>query len=338
MLEKPDLNEEEFVACLQNEYQLSIAKLGFLALGADENTAVYRVVTKSQEEYFLKLRKGDLDESVILVPEYLSEIGTNQIIPIFKTKSGKIWASFNSFKVFLYPYIDGHNAYEVKMSKKQWIEYGTALKNFHAVEMPLEITDGIRRESFSSHWRDTVRFHLEQIKRKKFSEPAAKELASFLHSKSDETIDLVSRADRLGKILIDQPPEHIVCHGDIHGWNILIDTNGKLFMVDWDTLIIAPKERDLMFVGGGLGDSGYTPQQEEAMFYQGYGKTEINQIAISYYRYERIVEDIAIYCDQILLSDKGGQDREQSLRYLKSNYNANSTIEISRKMDRTTIN
>jgi spectinomycin phosphotransferase len=105
-------------------------------------------------------------------------------------------------------------------------------------------------------------------------------------------------------------------------------------MVDWDTLIFSPKERDLMFIGGGLGDSGYTPQEEETLFYQGYGQTQINPTALAYYRYERIVEDIAVYCEQIFVSDKGGKDRKQSLEDLKSNYLPDSTIEVARHSDR----
>jgi len=126
-----------------------------------------------------------------------------------------------------------------------------------------------------------------------------------------------------------------LCHGDIHGWNLLIDVNGALHIVDWDTLIYAPKERDLMFIGGGLGDSGYMPQEEEAMFYRGYGQSNVNQIAVAYYRYERIIEDIAVYCKQIFLSKEGGNDREQSLEYLKSNFLPYDTIEIACKSDKT---
>ncbi len=54
-----------------------------------------------------------------------------------------------------------------------------------------------------------------------------------------------------------------------------------------------------MFVGGGPGETGYTPEEEETLFYQGYGQSNINQIAIAYYRDERIIEDIAVECEQI---------------------------------------
>jgi hypothetical protein len=42
-----------------------------------------------------------------------------------------------------------------------------------------------------------------------------------------------------------------LCHSDIHAGNILIDVNDDFYIVDWDNPILAPKEHDLMFIGGG---------------------------------------------------------------------------------------
>jgi spectinomycin phosphotransferase len=105
-------------------------------------------------------------------------------------------------------------------------------------------------------------------------------------------------------------------------------------MIDWDDPILAPKERDLMFVGAGIGGV-WNKAREEALFFEGYGRTEIDPIAMAYYRYERIIQDIAIYCQQILLTDEGGEDREQSYQHMISNFLPNRTIEIAYKSDKT---
>jgi len=236
--------------------------------------------------------------------------------------------------VILYPFIEGQNGYEVNLSDAQRVEFGAALKKFHTANIPSEITNGISREMFSPRWRETVKLFVKRVENETYKDSVATDLAKFLKIKRDETLELVERAERLASMLQAQPPEFILCHGDIHAWNLLIDTNGALYMVDWDTLILAPKERDLMFVGGGLGGNGHTLQEEETLFYQGYGQTQINPIAIAYYRYERIIEDIAVYCEQIFLSDEGGEDREQSLEHLKSNYLPGHTIEIAYQSDR----
>lgn len=66
----------------------------------------------------------------------------------------------------------------------------------------------------------------------------------------------------------------------------------------------------------------------------GYGQTQVNALALAYYRYERIIEDIAIFCEQIFMSNKGGEDRKRALAYLKFNYRPGSTIEVAMKSDK----
>ena len=329
MLEKPELKDEQIINCLRNEYGLSVENISFLPLGADLKTAVYRVETTDGMIYFVKLRRGNFSEASVTVPNYLSGLGIRQIIPSLMTQTGQLWASLNPFKVILYPFVEGQDGFEKGLSYRHWVEFGTALKRFHGADIPPTITSRIQRENFSPQWRDTVRIFLERIEEETFDEPVAAELAAFLKTKKDETLELVKQAKRFAQILQEQPPEFILCHADIHGWNLLIDSDGALHMVDWDTLIFAPKERDLMFVGGGLVGTGHTSQEEETLFYQGYGQTKVDPIAIAYYRSERIIEDIAVYCEQIFLSDKGGEDRKQSLINVKSNYLPNGRIEIA---------
>ena len=78
-----------------------------------------------------------------------------------------------------------------------------------------------------------------------------------------------------------------------------------------------------------------SPQEEETLFYRAYGQTQIDPTAMAYYRYERIIQDIAAFCEQLLLTNEGGEDREQSLQYLKSNFLPNNTIEIAYQSDKT---
>jgi spectinomycin phosphotransferase len=159
-------------------------------------------------------------------------------------------------------------------------------------------------------------------------------LAAFLKDKRDEIQDLLSRTERLALKLQADSPIFIVCHADVHAGNLLIsEGSGLLYLVDWDNPILAPRERDLMFIGGGQGFKGCTPEKEEFLFYRGYGPKEINPFALAYYRYERIIEDIAAYCQELLLTKEGGSDRAQSLQYLKSNFLPGRTIEFARRSD-----
>lgn len=334
MLERPDLEDERISACLATEYGLQVAEVAFLPLGADLNTAVYRVVADDHTPYFLKLRRGEFNAAAVTVPKYLSDLGVRQIIPALTTQTGHLWASLPPFKAILYPYVEGRHGFERSLSEQQWVEFGAALKKLHTAAAPPALTGGVPREGFSPRWRATVERFLARIETEAFDEPVAAEMAAFLRIKTGETSELITRTEQLAQILQARPPAFVLCHADIHAWNLLIADTGSFYMVDWDTLIFAPKERDLMFVGGGLGGNSYPPQQEEALFYQGYGRTEVDPVALAYYRYERIIEDIAVFCEQIFLSHEGGDDRKQALAYLRANFLPGGTLEMARQSDK----
>lgn len=335
MLEKPDLQEEKIIACLRDEYGLYAIQVTFLPLGADRNTAVYRVVADDETLYFVKLRRGVFDETSVALPKSLSDQGIVQIITPLVTKTGQLWASLDAFKLILYPFVEGHNGYEVDLSDRHWGEFGTALKNIHSAVVPPMLMRRIQQETYSPQWRGIVKSFLERVEDDAFDDPIAVRLAAFLKARRDEILDLVGRAERLAQALEARSLEFILCHSDIHAGNILIDANDAFYIVDWDDPILAPKERDLMFIGGGQGFAGHTAQEEETLFYRGYGQTQIDPIALAYYRYERIIQDIAVFCEQIFLTNEGGEDREQSLQYLTSNFLPNSTVEIAYKSDKT---
>ncbi len=65
MLERPNITNEEIAACLQEAYGLEVARVAFLPLGADVNTAVFSVTTPSETDYFLKLRRGEFVETAV---------------------------------------------------------------------------------------------------------------------------------------------------------------------------------------------------------------------------------------------------------------------------------
>lgn len=335
MLIKPDLADQEIVRCLRDAYGLNVGTISFLPIGADFNTAVYRVTTSNGADYFLKLRSGEFLEASVSVPKYLADLGITHVIPPLATNTKQLWANLGAFKAILYPYVEGCNGVETKLSDQQWIEFGATMKKLHSTNIPNAIINDVPRETFSSRWRETVKAFLARIENEVFEEPVAVKMALFLKSKSSEILKLVERAEKLAITIQKQPLEYILCHADIHGWNLIVDKEGALYIVDWDTLIFAPKERDLMFVGAGIWDSGRTVTEEGSLFYQGYGQTKINQDAICYYRFERIIQDIGDYCEYIFLSDEGGDDRMQSFEHLQPVFLPNGAIERAYQSDKT---
>ncbi|MCE7989061.1 MAG: aminoglycoside phosphotransferase family protein [Caldilinea sp. CFX5] len=335
MLEKPDLSDEKIVACLRNAYGMEADQLAFLPVGADVNAAVYRAVTAAVTAYFVKLRRGPFDETAVALPKYLSDQGVPQIIPPLPANNGCLWTTLDDFKVILYRFVEGGNGYEVALTEAHWRTLGTALKRIHTTTFSPALTSAIAREAYSAQWRTSVKNFLAQTAVETFTEPVAQQAAQLLQSNRTTILELIARTEQLAQQLQKQPLTYTVCHTDLHAGNFLIDAGGFLYIVDWDAPLWAPKERDLMFAGGGLGGGWHKPETEEAFFYQGYGPTEVNPTALAYYRYERIIQDIAAFCEQLLLTDEGGDDRPQSLRYLASNFGPDGVLAIAMRADQT---
>lgn len=335
MLEKPNLQDEKIITCVQEAYGLRVREVEFLPLGADVNTAVYRITPSNNIPYFLKLRSGDFDETAVLLPKFLSEQSIKQIIAPLATTTGEIWTNLDRFKAVLYPFVVGQDGYAMKMEPRHWEAFGITLKRIHSVTPPPALAQALSRETFSARWREFVRTILVRLDGMQFADPVADETAVLLKENRDVILDLVVRAERLAQAAQAQPLEFVVCHADIHAGNILITPDDSFYIVDWDTVMLAPKERDLMYVGAGLLGSWFLPEEEEALFYPAYGQAQIDQNLMAYYRYERIVQDIAAFCEELLFTEEGGADRAQSLGYLRSNFLPGHTIDIAYRSDKT---
>lgn len=333
MLEPPAIRPQAILDCLSQNYQIHAVRVDFLPLGADHNTAVFRAETGVGDAYFVKVRFGPFHEASVTLPRFLCDQGIASIIPPLTSQNGKPWASLGTATLILYPFVAGQNGRRVPLSAANWQAFGAALRRVHTTTLPAGLRAVLPQESYSSRWGENLGDLLDAAQSEAFADPVAVEMAAFLRLRRGEIIDLIQRADELGRDLRNRNLTLVLCHSDIHAGNVLIGSDQRVHMVDWDAPILAPKERDLMYIGGAQGFVGWSAQEEEAHFYGGYGQVAVDWAAVAYYRYARIVEDLAIYAQELLLSDAGGADRPQSLLYAKSNFLADGTVSAARQAD-----
>lgn len=326
MLEKPELEDHLLLSRVREIYGLQAAKLMFLPLGADVNTAVYRLVSPTGIPYFLKLRHGEFDPLAVTLPTFLASRGLQQVIKPVETKSGQLWSELGDWKLILYPYVNGKDGYEVSLSDDQWRGFGAAVKCIHGMLLPPDILKQIPSETYPGQWREKVKAFQAQVEADVFDNIIATRLANFMRQKSETISQLVTRAEQLAEELQARSLEFVLCHSDLHPGNLLLDTSSELFIVDWDNPILAPKEHDLMHIGAShLWDRRHIKR----LFFQGYGMVQIDGQAIAYYRAERIVRDIAEFCTQLFDSPRGEKDQEQSLTYFIGQFQPGHEVDIA---------
>lgn len=332
MTEKQPLPSQRIIDCLNTDYGIAVATLTRLSLGADMHASVYKAQVLDGTSYFLKLKHGHHHDISLTILALLQASGIQQIIPPIKTIDGRLAQHVDDFTLIVYPFIDGQDGFCYNLTDDQWVALGKVLKQVHEFDVPPSIKDRIRKETYSPKWREVVRSLDAHIDGSLTGDETALKLQAFMREHRTVIHRLVDRAEFLSQKIQEQSPELVLCHSDIHGGNVLIDGNGAIYIVDWDEPIMAPKERDLMFIGGGVANVWNNPH-EERFFYKGYGKTEINIEILAYYRHERIVEDIAIYGQALLLTTSGAEDRLEMYKQFVAIFEPRGVVDIAFKTD-----
>lgn len=111
--------------------------------------------------------------------------------------------------------------------------------------------------------------------------------------RQNEFGELIDTAEALAQEVRAKDLPNVLCHADLHTYNVLVDAAGSLWLLDWDEVMLAPSERDLMFATeGGIGRD-LVDTVAERNFMAGYGSVDPDPLALSYYRHAWAVQDIA---------------------------------------------
>ncbi|MFV0339822.1 MAG: phosphotransferase [Parachlamydiaceae bacterium] len=313
---------------LRDFYEIEAAKVELISVGADLNASIYKVQASDKRSYFVKVVQGRSYDVPMAILELLQGAGVQHLIHPIKTKEGKSAHQMGDLTLIVYPFIQGKDGFSRSLSDEQWIALGKALRQVHEIDVPAALQTKIRRENFSPKWREAVRsFFSQEVSAE---DEIALKLRKFLKDNRALIQQLVDRSEELSLNVREKPLKFALCHSDIHGGNVLIDDKNALYIVDWDDPILAPKERDLMFIGGGVGNVWNRPH-EEKLFYQGYGQTEVDSDLLAYYRNERIVVDIVEYIQELLLKPAESKDKFQLYHQFMDMFAPNGVVEIALK-------
>ena len=331
MLEPPPLAEEAIAGALEAGFGVQVAGLVFLPVGNDAASWAYRVEVAGGPSWFLKVRAGAGAMPGAAVPAYLHRHGVPLVLAPLPTGRGAPFVVVDRFALAVYPLLDAAPGAEVGLSPAHWCELGAAVRQAHALPPTPELAALAGRETFRPSRRELLPALEAAVARAEAADPVAGVLATFWKAHRDLIDTLVGRADRLGRQLAPQGLRQVLCHGDLHAWNVLVDSDNHLWIVDWDEAVLAPRERDLMFVFGGIGHGLVRPHDTER-FLQGYGETGIDPRLLAYYRTAWAVQDIAAYGEEVLLTPALGQGtRRAALEGLMDLFEPGNIVDLANR-------
>ncbi len=294
MREQPSIPEECLRACFQEQYDLTPVTLEFLPIGHDYNAGVYRVVSKQGMAYLLKVTSRSLYEPSCLVPRYLSNQGITSVVAPIPTRSNTLWTKLVDWTVIVFPFIDADTSL-TGMTNEQWKEVGTIFKRIHQVGLPPEGFESLRKETFdpAGYARWVRAFETQHLHSQHGESGSSRALRASWVAHQSTIHTGVTTLEKLAGVLQSRTFPYVICHADLHPANLLRDRAGHVFVIDWDEVMLAPKERDFIFVR--------EPQADA--FFQGYGQAEIDWIALTYYLWERVVQDVIELAQTVCFRD-----------------------------------
>lgn len=211
------------------------------------------------------------------------------------------------------------------MDAQHWRSLGALLSRVHAASVPRAVADRLPVEDYRCPAAGLART-LDALIREpgthghgnRSDDPQTEALIGDWLATGDSLAVLLAHIDGLGDELRARSTASVLCHGDAHAANVLLSDDGAVWLLDWDEAVRAPRERDLMFViGGVLADAPVTTEQQR-WFFDGYGPAEIDPIHLAYYRCSWALQDISDFAARILDQSAGPSSaRSQALRLFR---------------------
>jgi spectinomycin phosphotransferase len=289
---------------VREDFGLELVELSPVAHGADVAAQVWKGATTTNA-YAVKWSGAGTDTGH-QVAAFLADTGVDGVPELIRTVDGGLWSYHGKKRLTITPWIDGVRAAETGLTIEHWTEYGVLLRRVHSAEPPERLRNALPRHSPIDHRIPAL---AEEIRTRLTTQPAQDDLEAELATTWKQHEDTITF------LLTARPPEptghRVICHADPHLGNVLVDE--RLHLIDWDDVVLAPREQDLMFMLGGMGDVGPTTPDQLQAFLSGYGDHTIDHEAVQYYRHIRALEDVTSWSHQVLT----GPDNAYALSVVK---------------------
>lgn len=120
------------------------------------------------------------------------------------------------------------------------------LGRLHVAEPP----EALQAWDFAVPGRAGLLTALSELDRPWSAGPYSESTRRLLAGALDAIHDLLARYDALVRDIAGSGDPWVVTHGEPHSANVVRTDDGRMHLVDWDTVKLAPRERDLAALGG----------------------------------------------------------------------------------------
>jgi len=302
MKHKPNVEDSEIISAVSTAFSIELRALDILPLG--EGAWVFKGEDSAKHTWFIKLTR-DSNSAAEHVTAYLHD--TLQLDFVAAPISSKLSETprVKEYDLVVYPFIEGEVLGSSELSPFN-AEVGGDLRRIHDARLPDQLRSMLPMESFQK-FQDSAGEFVKQARLQSCDDSLMANLAKIMEDQASN-IDSILRNGRLvSDYCCAQASAYafVVCHADIHPFNIMSTGHG-LMMIDWDGIMLAPRERDLMF---------YADDMRSATdLHRAYGLGyQLDEHLITYYAYEWVLQEFTDYLGRLVASSLGADARQRAL-------------------------
>jgi spectinomycin phosphotransferase len=296
--EPNDLDREAIAAALKGHWGIDAAHLDYLPVGFGSHH--WEAVSADRSRWFVSaddLRAGrDPDERFAALDRAFRTAAMLRVMaglefvqaPLPSGDGVVVHRLDARYTIRVEPFVVGtavgSGDYE-RPHERRWV--GTLIGRLHAASGTIP-PDLPSREDFAVPGRDTLEEALAQLGAPWDGGPFADPTRRLLRESADSVRDRLHAYSCRAARLRDAPAAWVVTHGEPHSANVISDAQRNLRLVDWDTTLIAPRERDLWMVL----DDNRTGWHE---YCDAAGPVELTEEALGLYRERWALAEICEY-------------------------------------------
>jgi spectinomycin phosphotransferase/16S rRNA (guanine(1405)-N(7))-methyltransferase len=195
----------------------------------------------------------------------LRAFGCSFVVAPITTRTATPLVQFDSCAVALYPFIEGRSfSFEDPFGEAERDQVLELVAALHSV--PIASIRPPSKDGFLVPWLDQLdgSMHHETP----LNGPHSGVASQLLIENESEIMGLTNRYRTLVARYLNDPGPVVITHGEIHLGNVMATSKGWV-IVDWDTVLLAPAERDLWRLAQGVGSvlpaygdvTGTTPRE-----------------------------------------------------------------------------
>lgn len=300
-------NKTELLQHLSTAYGLPLQTTTFFPEG--EDSYGYVITSETGEKYFAKASTS-VPNSCLQVAFHLRHRGNIPgIVAPLETQERTLSISWQGFRVSLFPFIEGKSRWAMWKVGKDFTDTelsqaGALLATIH------ECADVIASNNPTvakydlplRHELHTVLEAPEQIPpRNRYQ----KQLLEGLTQHRSEILQTIERYDSLGRAAEALQTPFVVTHGDPTPGNLILDTENRLHLIDWDGVCLGPPEKDLVSFTGERFEMVL-----ERYLIERQGNVSLYADIFGFFIYEWTINEIRDYGTKILLKNNDEKQNE----------------------------